>query len=90
MTDKIKIRKCVCCEIDKDIEEFPMLRSKFNNAPYRRNYCISCEDKKRCLTCKKIRSIDRFYVTKCGRWNTYKCKNCYKEEFQKILKVEPL
>ena len=51
---------------------------------------IKNTQEKRCHTCKETKSLDRFYVTKAGRINTFKCKKCYKQEFLELIKEVPL
>lgn len=45
----------------------------------------------RCHTCKETKDISRFYTSKrTMKIDKYKCKDCYKLEFQKILRESPL
>jgi hypothetical protein len=85
MTDK---KTCSRCEIEKPIEDFKIYFTKFNPFPreyLRYNYCKDCEFKNRCHTCKKVMDLERFYVSKSGRINNFKCKTCYKDEYKSYL-----
>ncbi len=44
----------------------------------------------RCHNCKETKSITHFYVTKKELINTYKCKACYKREFNDLIRDYPL
>ena len=45
---------------------------------------------KRCHTCKVTKDLKQFYITKDGRINTFKCKECYKKDFLEVIREAPL
>lgn len=51
---------------------------------------IMLPTQKRCHHCHKTKELSEFFITKKGLINTFKCKQCYKDEFRKILREEVL
>ncbi len=82
-------KQCTCCGETKEMDQFETYQMKSKKF-YTKSQCIECKDKGRCHTCKQILNKDRFYMTKNGCINSYKCKGCYKKEFNEIIRESPL
>lgn len=83
---------CIYCEKEKDITEFEVYikrNSIYEDKYDTRNYCKDCKFKRRCHTCKQIRDEERFYQSK-GRIDCFKCKDCYKSDYKRIIQTVPL
>jgi hypothetical protein len=86
--DKDLLKICGCCLIEKPIEEYWSYKKK--GATYFKSNCVDCEGKDRCHTCKTVKNKDRFYTNKKGLINKIKCKDCYKSDYKKYIRENPL
>lgn len=75
---------CSCCRNEKLQEMFETYILPPDRY-FTKSYCKECEGKSRCHTCHQIQLNDRFYTSK-GRIDKYKCKQCYKSDFKRIMR----
>lgn len=84
------LKKCKCCEIEKDISEFGNTRAK--GRPYKASICKSCKSKKKEIRMKNVNNRTESYIKmkkkismKAGLKKKY---NLSLEDYNRMLKEQ--